>query len=277
MMELISLGIFVLVLYGIVRLGATLLSGLSGARHRAYRHLAARYGGKYEARGLVDPPTVSFGHKGSNVRIGLAPIIPGQPSAPRTRVVARFARGLPFRFELIPSGRPSPPQPPKGTRLVHCEHVEFDRSYVIQANDPAIAQEFLHPFNVRQAVENLRRLAPPTGMLVSVNPERLLVQIDRNLGQSIQLLDYAVRDALLLHDWLVASVSSRMSEGISVVEVGAAAPEDAGPPVCEVCGDPITSSHLICTMCRTPFHRDCWTFVGGCSTYGCTGKQCISE
>lgn len=276
MHELVYLGLFVLVLYLVVRFGSKLLAGMAGSRHKAYRMLALRYGGRYETRGLVDPPTVSFGHHGSNVRVGLAPIVAGVTSPPRTRVVARFARGLPFRLELLPFGRAGPAQPPKGTRTVRSGHADFDRSYVIMANDPEMAREFLNPFNVRQAIESLRRLAPPVGMLVSINPERLLVQVDRNLGTHVQLLDFAVRDSLILHDWLQASVASRLAEGIEIVGVGPAAPEDAGPPICEVCGDPIQGLHVLCALCRTPCHRDCWTFIGGCSTFGCPSKQCVS-
>jgi hypothetical protein len=274
--ELLLLGLFVLVLYLVVRLGSSALAGLSGARHKAYRQLAAKYRGRYENRGLVDPPTVSFGHNGSNVRVGLAPVLAGQPVVPRTRVVSRFARGLPFRFELMPMGRPAPAQPPRGTRLVRSGYPDFDRGYVVQANDPDIARDLLYPQNVRSAIENLRKMAPPTGMLISINPERLLVQVDRNLGQHPLMLDLAVRDALVIHDWLQQSVAAVLSEGIDVVAAGPAAPEDAGPPVCEVCGDPIGSTHVQCSQCKTPFHRDCWTFVGGCSTFGCTSKQCSS-
>jgi hypothetical protein len=276
MWELLLLGLFVLALYGAVRMISALFAGISGARHKAYRLLAQKYRGRYENRGLVDPPTVSFAHNGSNVRVGLAPVIAGQPSSPRTRVVARFAHGLPFRFELMPMGRPAPAQPPKGTRLVRSNNDEFNRAYVIQANDAEIARELVGPVSVRSAVENLRKLAPPTGMLVSINPERLLVQVDRNLGQHPLQLDFAVRDALVIHDWLQQSVAARLTDGIDVVEVGPAAPEEAGPPMCEVCGDPITAVHVKCALCRTPFHRDCWTFVGGCSTFGCPSKQCVS-
>jgi hypothetical protein len=276
MAELVALGVFVLVLYVVVRLAAKGFAGLAGARYRAYRQLATRYGGKYENRGLVDPPTVSFAHHGSNVRVGLAPVVTGQPTSPRTRVVARFGRGLPFRLELLPLGRPAPAQPPKGTRPVRSGHSEFDRSYMVQANDGDIAREFLGPFNVRAAIENLRRLAPPAGMLISINPERLLVQVDRNLGSHAPLLEYAVRDALVLHDWLQASVASRLAQGIDIVAVGRPTAEETGPPVCEVCGDPIEGRHVLCTLCKTPFHRDCWTFVGGCSTFGCPSKQCIA-
>ena len=46
----------------------------------------------------------------------------------------------------------------------------------------------------------------PGGMLVSINPERLLVQVDRNLGQSSEALAQAVREALVIHDGLLDGV-----------------------------------------------------------------------
>jgi hypothetical protein len=276
MRELIVIALFLLGIYVAVRLVAGGLARLAGSRYRAYRQLAQRYRGRYENRGMVDPPTVSFSHNGSSVRVGLAPVVQGQPSAPRTRVVVRFGRGVPFRLELMPIGRPAPPQPPKGTRPVATGHAEFDRDYLVRANDPEIAREFLDPEGIRSAVEALKRLAPPAGILLSVNPERLLVQVDRNLGQNLALLDTAVRETLVLHDNLQSSVARRLREGVEIVTAGPAEAEDAGPVECEVCGDPIGGPHVVCTACRTPFHRDCWTFVGGCSTFGCACKQCAS-
>jgi hypothetical protein len=276
MAQAIAIGIVFLILYGVIRLAARFVAGLTGTRHKAYRLIAARYGGKYESRGLVDPPTVSFAHSGASVRVGLAPVVPGQPASPRTRVVARFGKGIPFRLELMPISRPAPAQPPKGTRPVRSGHPDFDRGFVVQANDADMAREFLRPAEVRQAIEDLRKMAPPSGMLVSINPERILVQVDRNLGAQTILLDSAVKSALRLNEWLQTSVAARLAVGIEIVAAGPASIEDAGPPQCEVCGDPIDGLHVVCTSCKTPFHRDCWTFIGGCSTYGCASKHCVS-
>ena len=63
-------------------------------------------------------------------------------------------------------------------------------------------------------------------MLVSINPERLLVQIDRNLGHSTEALTQAVSEALVIHDGLQVGVSRRMSEGISIVDRAAMLEED---------------------------------------------------
>lgn len=271
-MELFALGVVVLILYLVIRLASTAGAWVSGNRFRAYRQLAARYQGKYESRGLSDPPTVSFSYNGSNIRVGLAPQIAGQPPNPRTRVVARFRRGIPFRLELAPVSRPVPAQSPKGTRPVRIGDQEFDRGFVIQANDPEMAGEFLSP-SVRWSIGNLQRLAPPSGMLISINPERLLVQVDRNLGLHPDSLHQAVREALVILDGLQQGVAARLSQGVSIVAVGTAETAESGPPICKVCGEPIAAPVVLCASCRTPHHRDCWEFVGSCSIYGCSGKQ----
>lgn len=273
LMAWVILGLLALVLYLLIRLGALTSAWLSGSRYRAYRQLAVRYQGKYESRGLSDPPTVSFGYNHSTVRVGLAPHVAGQMAGPRTRVVARFRQGLPFRLELAPISRPAPPQAPKGTRIVRVGDQEFDRGYVVQANDVDMAREFLSA-TVRWAIGNLGRLGPPGGMLLSINPERMLVQVDRNLAITADALAQAVREALVIHDGLQQGVAARLNQGIAIVSAGPATADDAGPPICKVCGDPVTPPSVACTICRTPHHRDCWEFVGACSIYGCHGKQC---
>jgi hypothetical protein len=277
-MELVVLGLVVLLLYVFIRALSTFSAWLTGQRYRAYRNLAALHRGRYESRGLSDPPTVSFLHNGSTVRVGLAPTIAGQPEQiPRTRVVTRFGKGIPFRLELAPVSRPAPPQPPRGTRPVRILDPTFDRGYVVQANDHEMARDFLVK-SVRASVENLQRMVHPGGMLVSINPERLLVQVDRNLGQSNEALAMAVREALVIHDGLLEGVTRRMGEGIAIMDRQESWEEDAGPPICKVCLEPITAGAVIvCAACNTPHHRDCWEYVGACSIYGCNGKVGVTE
>jgi hypothetical protein len=273
-MQMMLIGLIVLSIYFFLRLIAKFGAWMSGARFRAYRQLAARYNGRYESRGLSETPTVSFTHNGSTVRVGLAPTIAGQPEQfPRTRVVARFAKGIPFRLELAPAARPAPHQPPKGTRLVKLGDPEFDVGFVVQANDNDIARDFLSS-DARRVISTLQKGVHAGGMLVSINPERILVQIDRNLGLKTEALAWAVQNALVLHDTLIEGVSRRITQGIAIVD----SPddgwdEDEGPTICKVCGETICGGAVIvCAVCGTPHHRDCWEYVGACSIYGCDGK-----
>jgi hypothetical protein len=273
MLELLALALIALPLYLVVRFGAGAVAWMSGRRFRAYRQLASRYRGKYENRGISDPPTVSFPYNGSTVRVGLAPPIPGQPSPPRTRVVVRFGRGLPLRLELAPVSRPAPPQPPKGTRPVRSGDPEFDRGFIVQANDPDMARDLLRVTEIRRAVGLLQRLGPPGGMLLSINPERMLVQVDRNLAMQVEPLAAAVREALMIHDGLLTGVAAKLAEGVNVIAAGPATAADSGPPLCKVCGQLIEGPRTVCTKCKAPHHRDCWEFIGSCSIFGCNGKE----
>jgi hypothetical protein len=272
-MQLVILSLVVLFVYLFIRLLAKFGAFLSDARFRAYRQLAARYHGRYESRGLSDPPTVSFGHHGSFIRVGLAPTIAGQPGQiPRTRVVARFRKGIPFRLELAPSARPAPPQAPKGTRMLKLGVPEFDRDFVVQANDLDMASDFLSP-SARDSIANLQRMVHAGGMLLSINPERMLVQIDRNLASNPEALDRVVLEAIILHDVLLEAVSRRMAQGIAIVDKADSEDDDSAPPICKVCGEPIGDGAIIvCANCNTPHHRDCWEYVGACSIYGCNGR-----
>jgi len=278
MEPLVILGVIVLLVYLVVRLLATFGTWVSDARYRGYRELANRYRGRYESRGLSDPPTVSFAHGGSTVRVGLAPTIAGQPNQiPRTRVVARFRHGIPFRLELAPITRPAPPQLPKGTRLLKLGILEFDREFVVQANDLEMARDFLSA-KIRSSLAMLHRMAQTGGMLLSVNPERMLVQVDRNLGSNADALGLAVREALVLHDGLAEGVARRLKQGISIVDDPAGTDEHGAPPTCKVCLEPITEGPIIvCAECNTPHHRDCWDYVGACSIYGCNCKVGVNS
>jgi hypothetical protein len=279
LMEIVVIGLVTLAIYLFIRSLSRLGVWISSARFGAYRQLAARYHGRYESRGLTDSPTVSFSYNGSQVRVGLAPTIAGNHSQnARTRVVTRFAKAIPFRFELAPVGRPSPHQPPRGTGPVRLDQPGFDGQFLLQANDAEMAREFLAP-TVQRSILGLRHLAPPAGMLVSINPERLLIQVDTNLAQHAEALAAAVHHALIIHDGLLEGVHRQWSRGIDIVDRPAEDDDDTdhAPPTCKVCGELITVGPIItCTACKTPHHRDCWEYVGACSIYGCHGGVGLS-
>ncbi len=43
--------------------------------------------------------------------------------------------------------------------------------------------------------------------------------------------------------------------------------------ICPLCQNPFTAAEevVVCSACRMPLHRDCWNYLGGCSTPGCEG------
>ena len=182
-MELLILGLIVLSIYVFIRLMSNFSAWMTGARYRAYRQLASRYHGRYETRGLSDPPTVSFTHNGATR--------PGGPGAddhgtarpdsahPRRRAVQQrhtVSHGT-------GAGQPPCPSPATARELAPSWRATRNSicGFVVRANDIEMARDFLCP-PVRRTVASLQQVVHPGGMLVSINPERMLVQIDRNLG-----------------------------------------------------------------------------------------------
>lgn len=45
--------------------------------------------------------------------------------------------------------------------------------------------------------------------------------------------------------------------------------DEAQPTNCQVCGQELKQNIVYCAKCRTPHHRECWSYNGKCSTYGC--------
>ena len=200
MEHLAILGAFVLFFYLVVRL--RLDPGLSVDRDASTGptgNWRCGYGGRYESRGLADPPTVSFQHNGRRCGSACAVRSPGShPCLGRA-----WWRGSPGA--AVPPGAgaglpPRPAQPPKGTRLVRVGDLEFDRGLRGPGQRPRDGPRVPQPA-VRWAIANLRTAGPPAGMLISINPERLLVQVDRNLGHATPMpWRTPCAEALVIHD-----------------------------------------------------------------------------
>ncbi|WP_165075449.1 RING finger protein [Paludisphaera rhizosphaerae] len=271
-MSMIGFALTILAAYVVIRMLAKAGAWATGSRYRAFRRLASRFGGRYETRGLSDSPIVSFPEGEDIVRVGLAPASGRRPGGTSTRVVVRFRTGMPFRLDLTPQNSPAVRMVAKGTQPVRVGDREFDGAYAVRANDPDMALDFLSPAT-RWAVQGLQRLVQPGGLSISIIPERLLVQIDRNLSDDEEALFAAVAETLTIHKGLREGVRRRVGEGVTLLEGDAAADPDEGPPVCKVCGEIVDTGPItLCAKCGAPHHRDCWEFVGWCSIYGCGGK-----
>jgi len=45
-------------------------------------------------------------------------------------------------------------------------------------------------------------------------------------------------------------------------------------PCCPVCRQAVVEDPVECERCTAPYHRDCWSFIGNCSIFGC-GAQVV--
>ena len=271
-MELMILGLIVLFIYAFIRLLASFSAGWRVPDTGPTASLPADSTAATRAGASATRPRSASSTTGRPSGWAWLPRSPGSPSI-RGRASSRGSGGGSRSASSSPRPR-APPRPrrPRGPGRSGPASPSSTAYFVVQANDPEMARDFLNP-QVRWAIANLQRLVHPGGMLVSINPERLLVQIDRNLGPAPEALIQAVSESLVIHDGLQVGVSRQMTEGISIVDNPELAEEDGGPPICKVCGEAISGGPVVvCSSCRTPHHRECWEYVGACSIYGCGCK-----
>ncbi len=276
-MKLVAVALACVALFSLIRALARLASEAGSGRFGGYRALAEHFGGQYESRGLTRPPTVCFRTRDASARVGLAANPPDREGPPRMRFVARFDHAMPLRLELQSAAGRAPAQLPRGTRIVRTGDAGFDRDYIARANDPEMAIAALSTSS-RQSIEALAGLGGPDGLIISLSHERLLVQVDRDLGARFELLRALVDRSLILLTGVQAAAASRVGQGVAFVVEHDDSGEpsiEALSPHCKVCGvaiEPETPT-VVCEACGTPHHRDCWEFVGGCSVYGCKGRE----
>lgn len=138
---------------------------------------------------------------------------------------------------------------------------EWDRQFVVETNDDAAARQLLTG-GVQSAVIMLSRIRQTGGVDISIGLGEFVVQKLAVLDQPAELSAF-VRHVLELYD----QASLSRSWGIDFIDhTQAQVLEDAK---CPVCGDLITEGMVFCSRCKTPHHRDCWTYCGKCATYGC--------
>ena len=78
---------------------------------------------------------------------------------------------------------------------------------------------------------------------------------------------------MLSAELFIAAMNTRNS-GITFVDATVKIAEpDEGESQCQVCGESLSTDLVYCSACKTPSHRECWEYFGGCSTYACGNKK----
>src|SRR5436190_4193570 len=107
---------------------------------RAYQQFAESRNGELHNRQLFQSPKVSFTHHGA--RALLSVYEPGDSSGVlHTQLTYTVPEGWPYRLEVFPQRRPD-----DGVSTANDIRIgddEFDRRYVVKANDAKFAREFL--------------------------------------------------------------------------------------------------------------------------------------
>ncbi len=183
-----------------------------------------------------------------------------EDSPPYTRVEFQLEKSVPV-LKLSLQGFLSGISKFFGAQDIEIGVPDFDKRYMIAAQPPEFARTFLDE-SARRAVERIRGFAD--GLSIEVSGRSARVNIVKCLRDPQSICAY-LESAFSL----VALLASPEREtGIEIVSQTA-----AGEGLCQVCGAAMTSDRVRCRKCRTPHHRECWVYLGGCSTFACGEKR----
>jgi hypothetical protein len=151
---------------------------------------------------------------------------------------------------------------------------QFDAAYIITASSRAAVRELLSS-DVQAKIFALAGLSPGNFSLGTIRD----VQVKWSGGQltvtkPAHLSTYGALEQFikLSAELYLAALASR---GGGIEFLGEVREPEAVESQCQVCGEPLTRDLVYCASCRTPHHRECWEYFGGCSTYACGQKRYV--
>ena len=233
----------------------------------AFQQLARDYHGMIMAGGLFRAPALHFTYDGSWAWLG---VVRGGPlgscrytqlylpwSKSETRCEVRSARFLERVERLLFRGD-----------IIRTDSRQFDRRYLVTGDDPEELRVLLNG-GVQMCIEKLRRLRGSGSLSVTIADGHLWIR-KRGVIRDYETLRHFAAMGLDLYE------QAMLVTGTQIEFVEERALMEDGDAVCRVCGDGLEEKIVFCRKCHTPHHRDCWSYFGACSTYGCGETRFIS-
>jgi hypothetical protein len=234
--------------------------------NEVFSRLARKFRGRCTAARFFQRPEVRFAYKGHQVLVDVHSTGGKHPTYYTQLHISWPDSSL--RVEVRPEGFFSQMGKFLGMEDIEIGSPEFDQQYIITGNDPDAIRQLLNS-EVQACTNQLRSFLGNDDIYISVRGGRLLIKKRSYIRQYPMLERFTLRSLELFDRALLTSM-----EGIEFVE-------DRGDigwkeAMCQICGEEIQDGAVLCVSCKTPHHRDCWDYYGGCSTYGCGGRRCVA-
>jgi hypothetical protein len=258
--------VFLLVL-GLFLAALVVFAGSANSRaarwNQAFAQVAQQFRGSYASGGWFSEPSVrlmygtaharlscySLGRSGKTV---VQLVIEQQEARSRAEMLSR-----PSTVTLVPSLA--------GLTEVELNWGQQFARWEVAAADYDEARHLLTDA-VRLALDRVWLHPLPSDTAVSLLPGWIVVRKVWDVPRAADLAQF-VELACALNDQVqlagAAGIEFLTSDEAQVID-------DA---LCCVCCERLTEGVVFCVRCKTPHHRDCWEYSGGCSTYGCGARM----
>lgn len=258
----------------IVVLSIVFSASQRSAMSDAWKRVAAQFRGHYIDGGWFGFPRLNLLYHGMPISVDVYST-GGKHKTYYTQLHAPFPYSY-FSLELFPEGLFQSIGKMFGTQDIEIGSPQFDAQFIIQGYDAGAIASYLHP-GVQTHVWNLTNLLGNGDLYISIAGGRMLV---RKMGQITDeySLGQFIQSSMALIP-LQQPASPGETAGVEFVEaIDESSYEAAQPretPTCQVCGEKAAEDVVICSRCQTPHHRECWRYLGQCSTYGCGGTDAL--
>jgi hypothetical protein len=141
-----------------------------------------------------------------------------------------------------------------GAQDVQVGAPDFDDRYVVKSEPPSAAPAILDEAT-RKRIDSVFAFADAARLQLA----------GRDLTVSVPKL-LTAPDPLrrFVGDFL--AIAGRIAEQVPGLEIVEQA-QTVG--ACQVCGQPMETEIVRCRKCSTAHHRECWAYLGACSTFAC--------
>ena len=228
-----------------------------------YRAISRELKGRFSGGGLFSPSVISFGIHERQATLDLPNPFSDDARAIRTRVVVNMKGCSPGTLKIYPEGFATSISKFFGAQDIRIGERTFDALYVVKAKPESLAHSLFREDRKPRVIQAIRAVGSWVNPLIDLSRERLCVQVDECLS-SLESLRRLVQTAKELTEFLLDM------ESLGSILWGDS-PEPSGG-LCPVCGSLMETGIVRCSSCRTPHHRECWNYIGACSTYACGGK-----
>jgi hypothetical protein len=174
-------------------------------------------------------------------------------------VALRLRKSCNFRLRLSPETGWARVRRFFGAQDLQTGDAAFDRTFMVQSNSESSARAVLTR-EVRAAMIALDGFTPVT---LDLGPAGIALRTGLTPGFQPDRLASFGGEALTLGRALLQA----LNPSVVISEV-----ESLGVGICPVCSTPVDEDRCLCTRCRTPHHKDCWSYLGGCAVYACAGR-----
>ena len=228
--------------------------------NQAFAYVGRRFGGRYTPGGWFSNPSVWMPYGSTHGRLTTYTLHGSQ--GPRCLELVVQLNEVRFHCEISHrQAKTRLSSNPSGLQPFVLDWDEFGRRWQVAADDGDEARLLLGS-GVRWQIDQLWQQPERSDLWVSVMPGWLVIRKHWQSSRAVDVEQF-VEQALGLYDQVLLT----KTVGIEFVESDEMQVIDEAQ--CRICGDAFQAEIVCCRRCKTPHHRECWEYNGGCSTYAC--------